>query len=74
MSNFDLEYQVRVEQYRDLHREAQQEQLWVRSGLASSRRQSIGRITRSVRLAAAATACRLPLAQSAPFCRAPAGA
>lgn len=73
MSNLDLEYQVRVEQYRDLYREAQQEQLWVRSGLASSRGQSIGRIYPSIRQAAEAIACRLPLVQTASYCRAPTG-
>jgi hypothetical protein len=73
MTNLNLEYQVRVEQYRDLYREAQQEQLWVSSGLAASRAQSIGRITRSIRQAAESIACRLPLVQTASYCRAPTG-
>ena len=74
MSNLNLEYQVRVEQYRDLYREAQQEQLWVRAGLASSPWQGLSQFSRRVRRAAEAVSCRLPVVQTASYCRAPTGA
>jgi len=68
VSNFDLEYQVRAEQYRDAIRAAGQHRLLVEAGLERrAGEQWAHRQATLVRWAREA-ACRLPIVQSRPYC------
>lgn len=69
MSNLDLEYRVRAEQYRDIIQAASRHHLLVEAGLVPSARAVWADRTALIKQWASEQACRLPLMQSRPYCQ-----